>query len=71
MGLVGTHELLSANWMTQGSAKLICKALEKFCTYLEGFFINNDPETDDEDRFAVYMSHSPNGTPTKSLLHYA
>ena len=71
LNLLGIHEILGANWMTQGTTKTLCKTLEKFCIFLEGFYINNDPHTDDTDRFAVYMSHSPNGTPTKSLLHYA
>lgn len=41
------------------------------CEYLLSFFTTSNTKADDQDRFQVYMNHEPNGTPTRSILHYA
>jgi len=33
--------------------------------------VSSDPKYDDKDSFKVLMDHEPNGTPVKSILHYA
>ena len=34
-------------------------------------FVSHNPTLDDNDRFAVYMGHEPNGSSVKAILHYA
>lgn len=69
--LLGIHELLGANWFTSGVSQLFCTNIPVFCELIAELFVNKHPELDDNDRFAVYMGHEPNGTSVKSILHYA
>ena len=69
--LLGIHELLGANWFTSGISTLFCTHLAVACEAIARLFINNNPELDDNDRFAVYMGHEPNGASVKAILHYA
>lgn len=69
--VLGIHELLGANWFTSGVSTLFCSNIPIFCELIAELFVNKHPELDDNDRFAVYMGHEPNGSSVKSLLHYA
>ena len=69
--VLGIHELLGANWFTSGVSSLFCTNIPAFCELIAELFVNKHPELDDNDRFAVYMGHEPNGTSVKSILHYA
>ena len=44
--------------------------IPKFCELFGELFVNHHPELDDDDRFAVYAGHSPNGTSLKDIMHY-
>ena len=68
---LGMYEIAGANWLDTTITREFCTTLEEFCDLLQKFFSNKHPETDDKDRFAVYMGHSPNGTPAQSLMLYA
>ena len=50
---------------------LFCGTIPKFCELIESFFASKETSLDDDDRFAVYMGHEPNGASVKALLHYA
>ena len=69
--LLGIHELLGANWFTSGISSLFCTHIPEFCELIGRLFIDNNPDLDDADRFAVYMGHEPNGASVKAILHYA
>ena len=69
--LLGIHELLGANWFTSGVTQLFCSNIPAFCELIAELFVNQHPELDDNDRFAVYMGHEPNGASVKAILHYA
>ena len=69
--LFGIHELLGANWFTSSVTQLFCSNIPEFCELLLAFFTSNDPALDDNDRYAVYMGHEPNGSSVQALLHYA
>ncbi len=69
--LFGINELMGKNWLTSTATKLFCGKISIFCQLAGKFFINTHPSLDDNDRFAVYMGHEPNGTSVKSILHYA
>jgi len=69
--LLGIHELLGANWFTSGVSQLFCTNIPAFCELIAELFVNKHPELDDNDRFAVYMGHEPNGASVKAILHYA
>ena len=71
LSVLGIHELLGSNWFTDGISDLFCTHIAVFCELIAMLFVNQHPELDDNDRFAVYMGHEPNGTSVKSLLHYA
>ena len=62
---------MGANWFTSGASTLFCGHIPEFCEVVERLFVNKHPELDDDDRFAVYMGHSPNGSSVKAMLHYA
>ena len=64
-------EFMPDNWMNSTQAHYECGIVPWYCMWLETFFINTDPLADDPDRFTVYMDHQPNGSPTRSVLHYA
>lgn len=68
--VLGIHELLGDNWFTSGVSELLCTNIPSFCELLTRLFISQNPELDDNTRFAVYMGHEPNGTSVKSILHY-
>ena len=69
--VLGIHELLGANWFTSGISSLFCTNIPEFCELIAELFVSHNPSLDDNDRFAVYMGHEPNGTSVKSILHYA
>ena len=69
--VLGIHELLGANWFTSGISDLFCTNIPEFCELIAELFVDSNPALDDDDRFAVYMGHEPNGTSVKSILHYA
>lgn len=71
LNLLGIHSVLNNTWLSSTTAKVFCAALLPICLALEGLFVSNDPEYDDQDRFQVYIDHEPNGSSTKALLHYA
>ena len=68
---LGMYEMLGSNWLVDTVTREFCTILEEFCNLLQKLFDNKHPDTDDPDRFAVYMGHSPNGTPAQSLMLYA
>ena len=59
--LFGIYEVAGANWFTSTVTKDFCGALTSICEFIESFVITSDPDADDEERFAVYMGHTPNG----------
>ena len=63
--------MLSKNFISSGIMKLYCGHLPALCEQLEKFMVSKQTNLDDNDRFAVYMAHEPNGASVKSLLHYA
>ena len=69
--LFGIHELFGQNWFTSSVMSLFCGNIPKFCELIESFFVSKKTSLDDDDRFAVYMGHEPNGASVKALLHYA
>ena len=69
--LFGIHELFGANWLTTTAMNLFCTNIPQFCELIEKFFASKETDLDDDDRFAVYMGHEPNGASVKALLHYA
>ena len=69
--LFGVHEILGANWLTNTATRLFCKNITWFCELIIGIATSSDPALDDNDRYAVYMSHSPNGSSLDAILHYA
>ena len=69
--LLGIYEIFGANWFTSGACDLFCGVIPEFCEFLLSWFTSSDPSLDDDDRYAVYMGHEPNGASTKSLLLYA
>jgi len=71
VNLFNVYELFGQNWFTSEATHLFCTALFFICDELEKWFVSSDPDADNIDRFKVYMDHEPNGTPTRSLLHYA
>ena len=71
LALLHIDELLSANWLTDTATDLVCGIVPDFCEFLLGFFTNSDPTLDDDDRYAVYMGHEPNGSSTRAILHYS
>jgi hypothetical protein len=64
-------EFMPKNWFSTAESHYECGIVPWYCEWLETLFINTNPEADDPDRFMVYMDHQPNGSPTKSVLHYA
>lgn len=71
LNLFNIHSLLNKTWYTSGAVGLVCNTAPWFCYDLEEIFVTADTEWDDKDRFQVYMNHAPNGSSTKSILHYA
>ena len=69
--LFGIHEMFGHNWFTLAAMKLFCGNIPEFCELIEKFFASKETSLDDDDRFAVYMGHEPNGASVKALLHYA
>jgi len=69
--LFGIHSLLKSNFLTDAATDIFCKHIPSFCEALGRLIINSDPTLDDNDRFAVYMAHEPNGTSLQSILLYA
>ena len=69
--VLGIHQLLSRSWITSTACKVVCEPLPEFCELLSKFFVSNETDLDDDDRFAVYMGHEPNGASVKAMLHYA
>jgi len=70
-GFWGIDEILGQSWITSGVTGLFCTHVPVFCELLLSFFTSDDPSLDDNDRYAVYMGHQPNGSSTQALLHYA
>mmetsp|Transcript_38343 Transcript_38343/g.50301 ORF Transcript_38343/g.50301 Transcript_38343/m.50301 type:complete len:191 (+) Transcript_38343:623-1195(+) len=68
--LLGIYEVGGADWFTSGISDLFCVNIAEFCEAILSLFVNQHPEIDDDDRFAVYAGHSPNGTSMKDILHY-
>ena len=68
--LLGIHEIGGANWFDKGVSDVFCVHIPEFCEALLSLFVNHHPEIDDDDRFAVYSGHSPNGSSMKSIEHY-
>ena len=62
---------MGKTWLTSTATKLFCGKISIFCQLIGKFFVNSHPKLDDNDRFAIYMGHEPNGTSVKSILHYA
>jgi len=71
VNLFDYYEFLGSNFITDAATKLFCGAVPEFCVLIEEMFCTSDPDADDQDRFQVYLDHNPNGSPTKSVLHYA
>ena len=69
--MLGIHELFGANWLTDAAMNIVCTNIPQFCELIEKFFASKETDLDDNDRFAVYMGHEPNGASVKALLHYA
>ena len=69
--LLGINEIFSYNWVTSTACDLLCGAIPDLCEFLLSWFTSSDPSLDDDDRYAVYMGHEPNGSSVKALLHYA
>lgn len=67
--LLGIHEIGGANWFTHTGAEF-CVHIPEFCEVILELFTNHHPDLNDNDRFAVYAGHSPNGTSMKDILHY-
>ena len=67
---LGVHEIGGMNWFTHGVADAFCVHIPEFCEAIMSLFVNHHPEIDDDDRFAVYAGHSPNGSSLKSIEHY-
>ena len=63
--------MFGQNWFTSTVMSLFCGTIPKFCELIESFFASKETSLDDDDRFAVYMGHEPNGASVKALLHYA
>ena len=68
--VLGIHEFLGQNWFTSGVSTLFCTNIPELCELIAMLFVSSNPELDDNDRFAVYMGHEPNGSSVKSILHY-
>ena len=68
--LLGIHEIGGANWYDKAATNLFCVHIPEFCEVLSELFVTDNPDLDDNDRFAVYAAHSPNGTSMKDVMHY-
>ena len=42
----------------------------KFCLFLEGILITDDPSLDDPARYEAFMGHFPGTMSVQNLLHY-
>lgn len=71
IGILNIHSLLNYTWLNSEIEGLFCGLLPPLCKLMEALFITNNPTLDDSDRYEVYLSHMPNGTSTKAVLHYA
>jgi len=69
--LFNIYNVLSLNWLTDAATDIFCVNVPEFCEFLMGFFTNSKTSLDDDDRFAVYFGHEPNGGTVRSLLHYS
>ena len=69
--LMHLYEIGGANWIQNTLMRKMCTKIEKFCLAIEKLIATDNPETDDPTRFAVYMGHQPNGTPARTIMHYA
>jgi hypothetical protein len=71
VNLFNVYEVGGQNWLTEIVVSDFCVAVVEFCEWVTGFFTNSKTDLDDDDRYAVYMGHEPNGGTVQSLLHYA
>ena len=65
------YDVMNSTWLNSVIMTSVCGVLPDWCEQLLSYFTNSDPELDDDDRYAVYMGHMPNGEPTKGIEHYA
>lgn len=70
-----SFDLLNVDSVMEASSKagmdVICMVLPQVCLATSKLLFTDNISYDDRDRFAVYMGHMPNGSPVKSLLHFA
>jgi lysosomal acid lipase/cholesteryl ester hydrolase len=71
--LVGENEFLPNSWITELIAKLICGSsnTNKLCDSI--LFLIGGPDSNqlNNTRLPVYLSHTPAGTSTTNVLHWA
>ncbi|XP_044728675.1 gastric triacylglycerol lipase-like [Chrysoperla carnea] len=70
---LGQYKLLADGIVTQFLAKYGCEksGLEKMCENIFFIFTGYDESQLDEKNLPVILSHSPAGTSTKTLIHFA
>ena len=69
--LIHLYEIGGANWFKNTLIRKLCTTIESFCLAIQKIISTDNPDTDDLTRFAVYMGHQPNGTPSRTIMHYA
>lgn len=69
--LAHLYEIGGASWFQNTLIRKLCTTIESFCLAIQKVIATSNPDTDDPTRFAVYMGHQPNGTPARTVQHFA
>ncbi|XP_035663170.1 gastric triacylglycerol lipase-like [Branchiostoma floridae] len=70
--IFGVDEFLPNSWWLDWLASFLCdKSTEKYCENMLFLLVGFDPVQLNETRLPVYFSHTPAGTSTKNMVHFA
>ncbi|CAL1287331.1 unnamed protein product [Larinioides sclopetarius] len=70
--ILGVKEILSSNIFSKYSSEILCNTKFKFiCEDIIFLICGTDYSQLNATRLSVYVSHTPAGTSTKSIIHYA
>lgn len=72
INLTGQYNLLPYNFLTSGSAQILCKLFDgKLCDLLLKTAADADPDIDNTDMYAIMTKNLPAGASYRNTLHYA
>ncbi|XP_076324164.1 gastric triacylglycerol lipase-like [Tachypleus tridentatus] len=70
--LFGVNEFLPNSWLIKLLSDLVCTTeIKVFCEEIIFLIVGVDPDQMNSTRLPVYLSHTPAGTSTQNMVHFA